>query len=118
MGKLYNHLELLKRNTEVVESTFEKFNLKLLDYAYLPSDGWNCCWYIIELSTIKGNLMKEDAHIKLNFYDKDGGLVYSEDETISKDDVDGYNTFKLSFESMTDNRLRKCHKAKIFLSKI
>ena len=118
MGRLDEHLEVLKRNTEVVESTFEKFNLKLLDYAYLPSDGWSCCWYIIELSTIEGTLMKEDAHIKINFYDKDGRLIYSEDEVLSKDDVDGYNTFKLSFQSMTDKRLHRCQTAKIFLSKV
>lgn len=118
MKTMDDHLEELKRNTEVIESTFEKFNLKLLDYAYLPSDGWNCCWYIIELSTIQGNSIKEDVYIKLNFYNKGGGLIYSEEESIKKKDIDGYNTFKMSFESMTDNRLRKCYKAKIFLSKV
>ena len=56
----------LKKNTDIMEMTFKKFNLRVLQYSYHPySDEDADCELIIELVTMEGDSMTDDASIKV-----------------------------------------------------
>ena len=57
----------LKKNTDIMEMTFKKFNLRVLQYSYHPySDKDADCELIIELVTMDGDSMTDNASIKVN----------------------------------------------------
>ncbi len=93
-GSDYNkYAKSLKINTEVMEATFEKHNLQILQFAFQPiSDEDADCTCIVELSAIHGNHIDHDVAVKVNLYDKDGEIILAEEEYLYSEDFDGYDT--------------------------
>ena len=76
----------LKRNTKLMEHTFEKFNLQVLQFTYRPcSDNDADCKLIIELETIDEEMMEDDASIKVNLYDENGEIILTQECFIDSD---------------------------------
>ena len=98
----------LKKNTEILENTFERFNLKVLSVAYSGNrqdEGLNI-W--VELTTIEGSKIKiprstytDGVAVKLNFYENDN-LLCSTSVTVYKGEFCGYDTVsaRLSYSNI------------------
>ena len=91
----------LKKNTEILENTFERLNLKALSVAYSGNTRDEGLRIWIELTTIDGarikvprNSCSAGAEIKLNFYENDN-LLCSISETVYKDLFCGYDTVEI-----------------------
>ena len=108
----------LKQNTEIMEATFRKCNLKVLQFSYRPySDDDADCQLIIEVSTIDGDSIEDDVFLKINLYDENGEIIYNTEEDIYSDEYAGYDTFNISLRR--NNRiLKEAKSARIFVSKI
>ncbi|WP_026661851.1 hypothetical protein [Butyrivibrio proteoclasticus] len=87
----------LKKNTDIMESTFSRLNLQVLQYSYHPySDDDADCELVIELATIEGDSIEFPLSIKVNLYDEEGTIITTEDKFINPDKFLGYDTFKIS----------------------
>lgn len=117
MSKIDDHVEELKKNTEILEDTFAKYNLKLDSYtiALDISGCYPTCF--MELSTINGNkIVKKGAdkvNIKINFYDENENILYHASEEIYADDFDEFDTIKINIAEL-QRCLKKAQKVKIF----
>lgn len=107
----------LKKNTDIMEMTFKRFNLRVLQYSYHPcSDKDADCELIIELVTIDGDSILDDASIKVNLYDENGEIFLTESEYIDSDDFAGYDTFKIDLYN-NSNTLIMAKTARVYMSK-
>lgn len=106
----------LKRNTKLMEHTFEKFNLQVLQFTYRPcSDNDADCKLIIELETIDEEMMEDDASIKVNLYDENGEIILTQECFIDSEEFDAYDTFELSLYN-NSRTLIEAKSARIFMS--
>lgn len=104
----------LKRNTKLMEHTFEKFNLQVLQFTYRPcSDNDADCKLIIELETIDEEMMEDDASIKVNLYDENGEIILTQECFIDSEEFDAYDTFELSLYN-NSRTLIEAKSARIF----
>lgn len=107
----------LKKNTDVMDFTFAKFNLKVLQYAYHPySDDDADCELIIEIATIDGNAMTDSSSVKINLYDENGDIFFTTEEYIMEEDFAGYDTFKIKLYN-NSRTLLEAKSARIYMSK-
>lgn len=89
----------LRKNTEILDSTFEQYNLKILSVAYsasLPDGDDVKTW--LEMIAIEGNklqlpksVMISCLEVKINFY-KNDRLLCSAATAIFPDKFNGYDT--------------------------
>ena len=106
----------LKRNTRIMEGTFSKFNLKVLQISYHPySDDDADCELIVEIESINGESMDDDAVIKINLYDKDGEILMTEDYYIDGEEFAGYDTYKISLYN-NSRTLLEAKSARLYMS--
>ena len=92
----------LKKNTDIMEMTFKKFNLRVLQYSYHPySDEDADCELIIEL---------------VNLYDEKGEIFLTESYYIDSENFAGYDTFKISLYN-NSNTLIMAKTARVYMSK-
>lgn len=106
----------LKKNTEILENSFEQFNLKVLSVAYSGSkyDGDISFW--IEIAAINGTkIMRMKGYscleIKLNFYENDK-LICSAKIQKYKDCFTGYDT--LNGSAGVINLIQRATRVRIF----
>ena len=86
----------LKKNTDVMEMTFKKFNLQVLQFTYRPYDEEDAdCYLVIEVATISGNKISRGGHIKVNLYDENGEIIDTASAYIDEDEFGGYDTFRI-----------------------
>ena len=106
----------LKKNTDIMDVTFRKFNLQVLQYTYHPySDDDADCELIIELTTIDGDSMTGDASIKINLYDENGDIFFNTESYIDSDEFAGYDTFKISLYN-NSRTLLEAKTARVYMS--
>lgn len=107
----------LKKNTDVMEMTFKKFNLQLIQFSYHPySDNDADCDFLVELMSEDGDAIVDSVYLKINLYDENGDLFLNEYEFINHEDFSGYDTFKIN---LYDNgrTLLEAKSARIYMSK-
>ena len=102
----------LKNNTQVITSTFETSNLRVVDVSY--HKGVSFLAYV-ELVTIEGANIPYDVIVKINYYDHSGELYssYSSD-VVRADKFLGYDTITL-YTLDDDYVLDHVAKARIYL---
>lgn len=104
----------LRKNIDVLDSTFEKYDLKVLSVGIsgVEDDGW----FQVVVEILKKNSGKLDASldIKANCYDEDG-IIFSKSTTIFAQDFSGYDTFIVYCQE--DNLIYKTNKIRVFLTK-
>lgn len=107
----------LKKNTDIMEMTFKKFNLRVLQYSYQPYSNEDAdCRFIIELVTMQGDSMTDDASIKVNLYDEKGEIFFTNSYYIESDDFAGYDTFEINLYN-NSNTLIRAKTARVYMSK-
>lgn len=107
----------LKRNTDVMEATFRKHNLKILQFSYQPyADDDADCEMLIEIGTIKDEDLTENVRIKVNLYNEYGELYDTSSGMIVAEDFDGYDTLKIHLYN-NGRTLIEAKSARVYLSK-
>ena len=112
----------LKRNTHILHSTFEQFNLKVLQVAYKPygiegAEEPNAdCDCLVELVSMNDEPMSKDAYIKVNLYDADENLISHDYQMIMSRDFSGYDTYSI-YITNDSKTLLLAKSARVYLSK-
>ena len=106
----------LNKNVEVVESTFSNACLQLLGYGFCginKENGW--VQLLLEIATMPGEQLDDDVDIKVNFYDEEGIIIYSNNLHVYCEDFSGYDTVNMY---LNENGLAfNAVKCKIFAKK-
>lgn len=106
-------LSELKKNTEILEMTFEKAGLQVIQTSWKEygDNGW--LEFYIEV-TGDPEKMQQDryVHIKVNLYDEEGDILTMDDGLIVVERFSGYETLNISFYE--DGLLSKASKARVF----
>lgn len=106
----------LNKSTEILEMTFNKFNLQVIGYGFCGIEvhnGW--IELLIELTLTPGEKLEEDITIKANFYDEDNTIIFSCDNNIYADDFSGYDTIHMYLNE--DNLAFNMVKCRIFATR-
>lgn len=83
----------LKNHTEILDSTFEKRNLRVINFSYSQySESDFDCRACVEIAAIEGDSIDNSVHVKINFYDVDGDLISAFSEAVYRSDFSGYDT--------------------------
>lgn len=83
----------LKKNTDIIESSFTSAGLTLLSYGYQIDE--NSVNTMMEISSSNGKLNK-DVQIISNLYDSDGDLISTSTAYVKHENFNGYDTIKTS----------------------
>ena len=106
----------LNKSIEILEMTFDKFNLQVIGYGFCgiqENNGW--MELLIELALTPGEKLTEDIAIKANFYDEDSTIIFSNDNTIDADEFSGYDTIHMYLNE--DNLSFNMVKCRIFATR-
>ncbi len=112
----------LKKNTQIIQTTFNKFNLQVMQVGYRPyaEDGDDDpdadCDFMVEISSLDNGPMKSNAYIKINLYDENGDLIDHDNKFINADEFTGYDTFKIMMANDSKTLIR-AKSAKVYMSK-
>ena len=124
MGLDINTIEILEhelaKNTEILEITASKFNIKILNIAYNASCHDGTIDVYIEFMTLDGKAIKKAENsigldFKINFY-KESKLLYSASCYFDNDHIDnfsGYDTIYIS--SDYTNLIEQATSARVFV---
>ncbi len=107
----------LKKNIEILENTFSKYNLHLVNVGiqYAEMIGGKGIKFFCEIEANGELICDEQLSIKVNVYNKDGGLISMGSETFDCNNFTGYDTFVIAvFHDIIHNDATK---AKIYLTK-
>lgn len=108
-----NCLNELKKNTEILEMTFEKAGLQLIQQSWQSdedTDGW--LDFYIEVTGDPDKIDDKYVTIKVNLYDASGDILSMESTSIGVEEFSGYETKHMRF--YTDGLLCKACKARVF----
>ena len=96
----------LNKSIEILEMTFDKFNLQVIGYGFCgiqENNGW--MELLIELALTPGEKLTEDIAIKANFYDEDSTIIFSNDNTIDADEFllasEGFDSCRRILEQLS-----------------
>lgn len=107
----------LKKNTEIMTQTFERFNLQILSWSIKPVPSFGDkdadVDVFVELATISEEKIKKDCIIKINGYDEDGDICALAEGKINKDAFWGYDTIKMRLED-NEQLLKICKRARLY----
>ncbi len=112
----------LKRNTQIIQSTFNAFNLQVLQVGYHPygveddsEESDADCDCLVEVSALNDGPMTHDAYLKVNLYDENGDLISHDYSLIQAEGFSGYDTYKVML--INDSKtLRIAKSAKVYMS--
>lgn len=104
----------LRKNIDILDNTFEKYELEVLSVgiANVDEDGW----FQVVIEILKKNSEKLDVSldIKVNCYDEDG-IISSNSKILFAEDFSGYDTLVIHFQE--DNLIYKTNKIRVFVTK-
>lgn len=106
----------LNKSTEILEMTFDKFNLQVIGYGFCgiqQHNGW--MELLIELTLTPGEKLTDNISIKANFYDEDNTIIFYENKFINADKFLGYDTIHMYLNE--DNLAFNTVKCRIFATK-
>lgn len=106
----------LNKNVDVVESTFKQNNLQVISYGFCgvrDDNGW--MEFLIEIISIDGAFIKDSIKIKVNFYDENDTIIYSDDKMVLANHFDGYDTLHLYLQE--DNLAFNTVKCRLFATR-
>lgn len=107
-----NCLRELRKNTEVLESTFERAGLQYISHSWQLCNvkgGLDC---YVEVTGDPDNIKDNYLTIKANLYDADGSIIKMEFALINVEEFSGYETKNIMFYD--EGLLFRVSKARIF----
>ena len=107
----------LKKNIEIMEGTFDKFGLEVLNVGVTFVDAYrgNKIDVYCEVMSKEAVDIYDDIYIKVNFYKLNNELLIMGSEGIDLDDFSGYNTVKI--ETIGKDLFTDAVKARLYISK-
>ena len=92
-----NAAKELKKNIQIMSSTFERNNLQVLNVACKPYGNNDADLRLfVEIASIEGDTIPADLNLKVNLYDADGDLYLLESSYLDSDSFQGYDTIEIS----------------------
>lgn len=88
----------LKQNTEIIDTTFEKHNLQVIDFSIRPEseDESDSDFAIVfEICSLDGGSIDGCIQVKANLYDANGNIYAIKDEHIFASSFEGYDSFEI-----------------------
>ncbi|WP_026661852.1 hypothetical protein [Butyrivibrio proteoclasticus] len=107
----------LKKNIEILDKTFDKFGLKVLNVGvkYANMVGGKGIKFYCEVMSDENLSEDINLKIKINVYSNDGSLISMGDGTLIGKDFTGYDTFMIVvFHEMIHTEAAK---ARVYLTK-
>ncbi len=107
----------LRENIQVITSTFESNNLRVLNVGCKPySDDDADALVFVELTTINGSSIPCDLEVKVNLYDSNGVLYMSNSEYLPEDEFSGYDTLQIQCYD-SSHTLERAVSGRLFVTK-
>lgn len=106
----------LNESVEVVEETFADFHLQVRGYGFCgisEDSGW--MQLLMEIASESGEKLEGNVEIKVNFYDKEGVIIYYCDSYVCDEFFSGYDTIHKCLNE--DNLAFNVARCKIFATK-
>ena len=107
----------LKKNIDIIQATFEKFGLEVLNVGleYQGMLGGNGIKFYVEI--LGNEELDPDTwyEVKINVYDKDGGLISMDSEMFLGDSFSGFDTMAVAV--FGENIWQDAAKARIYFTK-
>jgi len=96
----------LNKNVEVITQSFDNYGIEVLSYGFCKINeetGW--LDLMVEIEDESGFGLEDDLQLKVNLYDEEGDIIYSDSEYIYEDEFDGFDTvhFHLSEDGLAFN---------------
>jgi hypothetical protein len=107
----------LKKNIDILENTFSKFGLELVNVGaqYANMVGGKGIKFFCEIMSNADMPEDEHFHVKINVYDSKGSLISMGQEKLNTKDFTGYDT--LCIAVFHDTIHYEVTKARIYLTK-
>ena len=83
-----NCLNELRKNTTVIDATFERIGLQAVKQSWQMHDAYDgglICF--MEVMGSLDGVQARQIFFKVNLYDADGEIIYSEDKTVETNDA-------------------------------
>lgn len=105
----------LNKNIEIIDNTFELFNLSVIgcNVIKVDNDGWFTLG--LEISKINSQESIQNGHIKAICYDSDSNIIDTDKNYINSEDFMGYDVIKFDFQQ--DNTAYNTAKIRLFVTK-
>lgn len=104
----------LRKNIDVLDSTFEKYDLEVLSVGISHVDDYGWFQVVVEILKKNSGKLGSSLDIKANCYDEEG-IIFSESTTIFNQNFSGYDTFIIYCQE--DNLIYKTNKIRVFVVK-
>lgn len=113
---LSNAIEL-KKNIDIIQTTFEKFGLEVLNVGLEFQDmfGGKGIKFYIEILGNENLESSEAYNVKVNVYDKDGGLIAMGSNPFRTDVFSGFDTIVVTV--FNETIWQEAVKARVYLTK-
>ena len=105
----------LNKNVEILNMTFEKLNVQVLNYGFCKIENNGHMSFVIEVATLSNTELEDDVTIKVTLYDANNTIIDSDQGFIFVDDFLGYDTLTIHF--YIDNVAFVAAKARVFATR-
>ncbi len=107
----------LRKNIEVMTNTFDENNLQCLNIGckYIDDMKEPYLKILVEMSTINGPVEDDYLELKINLYDEDGDLFYTNSSSVEYG-MSGFDTLEISCGDKK-NDLRRATKGRLYVAR-
>lgn len=95
-----NCLNELRKNTVIIDATFEKIGLQVVKQSWQMHDAYDgglICYLEVMGSLDNVPVDCNQIFFQSNLYDTDGDIIYSESTNVYKNEFVGYDTYRMYF---------------------
>ena len=110
----------LKKNIQILTSSFEQNNLQILNLTCKPSSYGNDfdMEVLVEIASIEGARIPSHLYIKINLYDEDGELFSTNETLVEADTFNGYDTVVICCSDNNSRTLDVAVKGRIYVTRV
>ena len=107
----------LRKNITIMKSTFDNNNLRVVNIGCKPYDDDDAdLLFYVELESANGESIPCRLSLKINLYDSEGNLYMLEEDYLSPEQFNGYDTREIVFCD-SSHVLEIARSGKIFVSR-
>lgn len=106
----------LNKNVDIIESTFSALNLHVIGYGFCGIiEHCGHMQFLLEVTSLDGKMLDGNVGIKVNLYNAENVIIYSEQKTLYEEYFNGYDT--LAFYFHEDNIAYEAVKSRVFATR-